>query len=235
MKNIEIFGDSILRGVTFDETAKRYRLCRGSKLESLSALGFEVKNHSRMGHTVKDGVDSASAHAAFSEDTLVLTDYCGNDCDHDWDSVARAPEAAHLPRVAGDVFVREYSALIDGIRKKGGRAAVVLPPPIDADKYFAFIARNRDGDAILRWLGDRSMLSRWHEYYCTLVREVANHTGCPLVDLHTPFLLRHDFKSLICADGVHPTQKGHDLIERLLCEFAMEHKAENAVKYSYGT
>ena len=235
MKSIEIYGDSILRGVTFDNTAKRYRLCRGSRLESLSALGFEVINHSRMGHTVRDGLLSASEHTAFSRDTLVLTDYCGNDCDHDWESVAASPECEHLPKICESEFVRKYLQLIDGLRKKGASVAVVLPPPIDADRYFDFISSGRDGKNILRWLGDKSMLSRWHEYYCTLVREVASRTGCPLVDLHTPFLLRHDFKSLICDDGVHPTQKGHDLIESLLCDAVEKYRSKNDIKYSFGT
>ena len=88
--------------------------------------------------------------------------------------------------------------------------------PIDAEKYFRWISRDKDGDAILRWLGDVSMLYRWHEGYSDLLSAAFLEEEIPLVDLREPFLRSHRFKSLLCADGVHPTPDGYGLVDRAI-------------------
>ena len=34
----------------------------------------------------------------------------------------------------------------------------------------------------------------------------------PIIDITTPFLDNQDYTQFICADGIHPSQAGHDLI-----------------------
>jgi lysophospholipase L1-like esterase len=60
------------------------------------------------------------------------------------------------------------------------------------------------------------MLYRWHEYYNELVCTVARETGAFLIDLRTPFLKSHNLKNLICSDGIHPSEEGHRMIERII-------------------
>ena len=52
------------------------------------------------------------------------------------------------------------------------------------------------------------------EYYSTLVAQLSRAFGCQLVDLRAEFLKSRTFPDLIGADGIHPTQTGHDLIHR---------------------
>ena len=57
-----------------------------------------------------------------------------------------------------------------------------------------------------------NFLYRWQEYYNAMVAQLSRAFGCRLVDLRTEFLKSRVFPTLIGADGIHPTQAGHDLI-----------------------
>ena len=85
MKKLLIYGDSILRGITYSEEAKKHKLCTGYKLPTLAALGYDVINHSRMGATVDRGLDMFEyTIAECDKDSTVIFDFGGNDCDFDW-------------------------------------------------------------------------------------------------------------------------------------------------------
>ena len=53
MKQIYIFGDSILKGVTYSEEAGRHKLLPG-RFSALTEKGYAVKNCSVMGATVEE-------------------------------------------------------------------------------------------------------------------------------------------------------------------------------------
>ena len=59
-----------------------------------------------------------------------------------------------------------------------------------------------------------NFLYRWQEYYNDLVCRLSRELSCPLLDLRPEFLRSPVFPSLISADGIHPTQAGHDLVHR---------------------
>ena len=79
-----------------------------------------------------------------------------------------------------------------------------------------WISRGLDYDVILNWLGDKSMLYRWHENYNRLVEKIADKFNISLVDVRGAFLTAHNFKTLISADGIHPTEDGHSLINKTI-------------------
>ena len=114
MKKIILFGDSIIKGVTFNGSA--YHLCPDHDLPQLTARGIEVENHTKMGATIEDGLKSMERylHSCDSQ-TTVLLGYGGNDCDYDWQAISDAPEGEHQPRVAPQTFV-------EGLRKAIRRA-----------------------------------------------------------------------------------------------------------------
>ena len=220
MKQLMIFGDSILRGITYSEEMKKYRLCAGYKLPSLTELGYDVVNHSRMGATVTRGLDMLDGGLPQCDnDTVILLEYGGNDCDHNWDEVAANPAVMHLPNTPEAEFIRKYSTAIERTLATG--ATVIMCPllPIDADKYMNWISQKRSREDILRWLGDVSMLYRFQEHYNDLVEQLARTYGCPLLGYRKDFLLSHRYSDLMCRDGIHPTEAGHDLIEASVANF----------------
>ena len=71
MKKLIVFGDSILKGVTFNGTG--YHLCPDHDLPQLSARGIEIENHTKMGATISDGLRAMdkSLHACDSQTTVL--------------------------------------------------------------------------------------------------------------------------------------------------------------------
>lgn len=222
MKKLEIYGDSILRGVMYCAESGRYDLCGKNRFASLEKYGIQTKNNSRMGATIARGFDLLKRNLADgAEDTVVVFEYGGNDCDFKWADVSANPDGEFQPNTPQNVFDETYREMIRYTKERGATPVIASLVPIDADKYMNWITRNLNYQNILRWLGDVSMLSRWQEYYSRMAERLAYETGCPLLDLRSAFLLTHDYKSMICEDGIHPTQRGHELIDRTLCDFCI--------------
>ena len=221
MKQLELYGDSILKGVTYAAEQNKYRLCHRARFDELEQQGIAVNNHSRMGATVEKGVSILEKHAPYADDTLVILEYGGNDCDFDWAEVAENPQGTFLPHTPEDAFVAKYRYAVETARERGAEVAMLSLIPIDAGKYFSWITREKNGDNILQWLGDVSMLSRWQEYYSRLVEDLAASLRCPLIDIRREFLLSHRFGDLLSADGIHPTQAGHDLIADRIAAYTL--------------
>lgn len=219
MSKIFIIGDSIMRGVTFSEKRRRYVISRRAGLEPLSHLGFEVVNKARMGFTLRDGLDRLKEIPASDVDgAVVILGFGGNDCDYDWSCVSEhSTEGFYSAKTPDDEYEMIYSSFIESIREHGAEVAVANLVPIDAPRYFNHITKDKDSERILAWLGDVSMLYRWHEYYNRVTERVANETGCLLLDIRTPFLRSHEFSSLISCDGIHPTEKGYSIIDAVIC------------------
>ena len=213
MKQIFIFGDSILKGVTYSEEAGRHKLLPG-RFSTLSDRGYEVRNCSLMGATVEEGLTMLRRKLTDpASDAAVLLEYGGNDCDYRWADISADPSAAHKPKTPLEDFTRRYGELVSYAREKGASVFICNLVPLDADKYMNWISRGLNYEKILGWLGDPSMLYRWHEHYSRTTEKLAEKLACPLIDLRQPFLMSHRYRDLLSGDGIHPTAAGHALIE----------------------
>lgn len=221
MKHIELYGDSILKGVTYEETQDRYQLCHRPQLDALCKKGYTVKNHSRMGATIHKGISTLERRDRYEDGTVVILEYGGNDCDFNWSQIAENPTGCFTPNTPEKEFLENYGHAVKLAREKGAHVAILSLVPIDADKYFSWICKNKNADNIFRWLGDISMLSRWQEYYSRLVESLADKLHCPLIDIRRDFLLSHRFEKLLSADGIHPTQLGHDMIGNRIAQYML--------------
>jgi len=222
MKKLDIYGDSILRGVMYCPESGRYDLCPKNRFSSLSEYGIEVKSNCRMGATVARGFDLLKRNLADgAEDTTVLIEFGGNDCDFHWADVSADPDGQFEPNTPETQFLSTYRDMIRFAREKGATPVIASLVPIDADRYMNWITRNLNYQNILHWLGDVAMLSRWQEYYSRMAESLAYETGCPLLDLRGAFLQTRSYKNLIGEDGIHPTRLGHELIDRKLKEFCI--------------
>ena len=216
-----VFGDSVLRGVIFDEKAGGYRMHRGRFSGVQERFHLDIKNNSRFGFTVERGSEliretvTRENHPEF-----VFLEYGSNDCNFDWAKIAEEPDSEHDPVTPAEKFLKIYSELIDYVYECDSMPVVVLPTPIDSEKFLTWICRKGlSRENILHWLGSTEMIYRWQEYYSGLCERLAREKGCLLIDLRTPFLVRHDYDKLLCADGMHPTEKGHELIDATFSRF----------------
>ncbi len=212
---ILVSGDSISRGVVYDGSRRKYSLladCYVGRLRGL--LKGAVHNAARFGNTVTRGLARLAAEVAAKKPDIVLLEYGGNDCDFDWPAVARAPEADHRPRTDYAGFRRLLTDGVSRLKKAGVAPALMTLPPIDADRYLAFISGGAEAARanIVKWLGGVAKLYWWQERYSAAVAAVAAETGTMLLDVRAAFLAEGDFRLLLCADGVHPNADGHRVI-----------------------
>ncbi|MBE6541588.1 MAG: SGNH/GDSL hydrolase family protein [Ruminococcaceae bacterium] len=218
MKRILIFGDSIMRGVYYSEEAGRHKLF-GERLRGLKELGYEVKNCSVMGATIGTGRELIEKRLTIpAENTTVIFEYGGNDCDFRWGDISANPSGEFSPNTPHEKFVSTYGECIKYARDLGAKVLICNLVPLDADKYMNWISRGLNHDNIISWLGDTSMLYRWHEYYNRTAESIAQKLSCPLIDIRSPFLLSHNYANLLSPDGIHPTVEGHQVIDHLIAE-----------------
>ncbi|NLE19225.1 MAG: SGNH/GDSL hydrolase family protein [Clostridiales bacterium] len=214
MLTIALYGDSIGRGVAYDEARGRYHYLRDGFDRLMEKEGLvRFLNHSRFGATAREGLEELEKLTGLDADAVVV-EYGGNDCSPDWKAVSEDPETLHPPRTTLADFEDILARFVRKIRGLGKIAVLVTPPPLVAERFVPWVSKGLDENAILRFLGDTHHVYRWQEQYALSVHQVARQTRSRLFDLRAWFLKERDLGSLYCADGMHPNQKGHALIAR---------------------
>lgn len=221
-KKLAVFGDSVIRGVMTDKISGRYRPYKARFSDARERFGIDIENNAKIGYTSEQGLDQLKK--LINKDNcpdFVLLEYGGNDCNFDWKSISDDPSGKHEPVISPDDFRRNYEQMIDYVRECGGSPVMMIPPPIDSEKFLDNICKRGglEKENILSWLGDISMIYRWQEHYSSICNDVAVRRDCPVIDLRSVFIVRHDFKSLIGDDGIHPTAEGHAIIDEAVCAF----------------
>lgn len=217
---IDIFGDSIMKGIVLE--TGRYRTLQSPNF-ALFAERFQVRlnNCSHFGYTVRKGaalLQRALTRGKGGE--IALLEYGGNDCDFDWKAIAQNPEGEHQPKTPPEEFCALYAELVRALQSRGVLVVLMTLPPIDAERYLNWVAPDEaERRSILRWLGDVQVIYRFQEMYSGLVSHVAAETGALLADIRPSFLQRHDARALLCSDGIHPNEAGHQVIFEALCAF----------------
>ncbi|MEF9880626.1 MAG: hypothetical protein RR975_14515, partial [Clostridia bacterium] len=88
---IHVWGDSIARGIVYDELRERYAISRERCTARLqTVLNVKVVNHATMGATILDGLQCFQAFTPVPN-ALCAIEFGGNDCDLDWANAAAHP------------------------------------------------------------------------------------------------------------------------------------------------
>ena len=211
VKKVIIWGDSVAKGVVYDETRGRYVLASTTAASIAGErLGIEIVNRSRMGATVAEGerMMAQDLSRGLTADMAII-EYGGNDCDFDWRAVSAAPEAKHDPKTPASLFAEKMRGMIDTAATAGMEPVLVTLPPIVSARYFDFISGGGLNPAnILQWLGDKDHIYRYHERYSAMISRIARECGCRLLDLRADFLSLWHAEDLFCFDGIHPITEG---------------------------
>ncbi len=217
MKKICIFGDSIGKGVALPDDGK-YKIVKPDVF-GLTGKELEVKNYACFGCTLEKALPVVQRRSAeLGQYDCVFLELGGNDCDFDWQSVSDAPDAEHECKTPCGIFERNYRRLIETIVNAGGNLIILTFPPVVAERYFKWISRGRNGENILRWLGGTHTIYRWQEMYNLKVVELAKELDVKLIDIRSAFLQDRHYERLISSDGIHPNEKGYDLIYHTIAE-----------------
>ncbi len=225
MKSIKIYGDSILKGVVYNDELKRYKLCK-YRFDALEDDGINIENNCKMGVTVHKGFEiMKDTLGDCTTDDLVVMEFGGNDCNFDWRAVAEDPYKDHACVTPEGEFVEAYGEMVEYARSKGASVAISTLVPIESSRFLRFVSQGLDPDRIMTFLGDLNMIARWQEYYSHLAERVAKAASCPVLDLRSRFLMSRKLHTMICEDGIHPNEQGHLFIrdvfqQEILHDFA---------------
>ena len=215
---ITVYGDSILKGVVFENG--KYTVAHDWEKKLSERFGLHITNRSRFGSTLPKAmahIEKDSETEAAGEYTLL--EFGGNDCDFDWAAIADRPEGGYECKTPPSLFMDCYRRAIRLLRGSGRKPVLSTLPPINAELYLGFLCR--DGlsrENIVRWLGDVQRIYRWQENYSQMVEQIAREENAPLIDLRRPFLQdARPPRTLLCADGIHPSRVGQELIYDAFC------------------
>lgn len=220
-RKIEVFGDSILKGIQLNPENKKYVIDNHIDIELLSRKHeVEIINSSKFGCTIGKGrmLLERCLSKNIKIDAVVM-EYGGNDCDYNWKEVAEDPDKDHFPNTPLEVFVKTYKEMIEFLKKKGIQPILTNLPPIDPQRFFDWFCNGLNKDNVLRWLGSINLIYRHQETYSRAIEKIAQETGCPLVDLRGAFLERQRIENLLCEDGIHPNTEGQKVITKAFSEF----------------
>ena len=220
MSKICLFGDSISKGVVIDDLRNRYTMTKNCFANILTAANsaLDVTNYSMLGCTIMKGKSMIERHIKDVQDCEVMVlEYGGNDSDHLWEEIASDPLGEHLPKTPINEFDQTYRNIIDELNTMGKKIVMLNLPPIDEHKYFNWFSKGLDREKILQWLGGTDeYIYRFHEIYNVKVCNIASEYSIPLIDIRSAFLERRDYSNYLCNDGIHPNEKGHELIAQVI-------------------
>lgn len=215
--SICLWGDSIGKGVVFDEQRGRYTVCRESCGAMLSQI-VRFKNFSVMGQTTREGLARMKT-AVIEPRSAIVIEYGGNDCNLDWKAASERPDEPQYGKVPIDEFGDNLMEMIRTARTAGADPMLVLPPPVISDRFFDWVSRGLNADGILAYLGDVDAIFRWQAGYADRVRETAAAANVPLIDIRTPIMNNERIGDLYCVDGMHPNAAGQRVIYSAVLEY----------------
>ena len=220
---ISTFGDSIMRGVISEakkgDGKPKYKISQNNFVSRCEQnLGVRILNFSCFGSTTTQGMRYVDRYGEeLKGSNVAVFEYGGNDCDFDWKAVAEAPQAQHQPNVTLHRFVQQYDMLIERVKKLGIAPVILSMPVIEPDRFFETVSLGLNRNNILQWLGGKTIrISHWHERYNLELFKFARQKKVPIVDITSPFLELPDYGDYLCADGIHPNERGHALIAEVL-------------------
>ena len=222
-EHILLLGDSLSKGVVFDNTRNRFSLIKENFCALVgSQITATLENVSKMGSTISRGRDMLEKRMKEGNaPDLVVIEFGGNDCDFDWEEIARSPQAYHAPKTELAVFEKNLLEMIEGLGKRNITPILLNLPPIDAERYFKFFCKG-DQNAehnIMTWLDSISRIYWWHERYNSAIEDIAERTQTRMVNIRRAFLEEPDYRVLIGSDGIHPNPKGHRKIAEKVLHF----------------
>jgi len=212
--NICIFGDSIGKGVAFDEICGRYKPLKFNQMEPLiSNPDINIKNYSVFGSTIDKGLSAVERYEEeLSDYDYIITQFGGNDCNFAWDMISEDPHFGHEPKTPIEFFINSYKNIIEKIKKAKVTPILLTLPPLHAKRFFNFISKGLNKKNILKFLGGVDMIYRWQELYSLEIMKIGKALNIPVVDIRSEFIKRRDMGKLLGNDGMHPKQKGYELI-----------------------
>lgn len=207
---IQVYGDSILKGVTLDEGSVKYRINDFFKDTN------DIENYSKFGCTVEKGSEILNRNIVKGKTgKIAFLEYGGNDSDFNWEEISKDPDNEYFSKTPIKEFENKYTEMIHRIKENNMKPVLFNLIPVEAENYLNWICRNGlNKQNILKWLGDVFAIYRYQEQYSRKIEEISVKENCDIIDVRGAFLKNRRIKGLYASDGIHPSVYGQAIIKQ---------------------
>ena len=214
-----VFGDSILKGViTIPDSGKLFDVTENDSLTlAQKKLGFELDNRSIDGNITSKGLVKLQKFFDKGETAdFCIIEFGSNDCDYDWGTlIQKVPLADYLENL---------KQMISLCRANKVTPLMMGLIPYVCDDWFKTIIKGQDEAAILNFLGGTAeTLGKNQLIYKNAQADFVKENKVQFLDPWTTF---EGHKELMCYDGIHPNEKGYQLLADAWIKFLSEIKKE---------
>jgi lysophospholipase L1-like esterase len=227
LRNVGVFGDSILKGIQLDTENNHYCVKNYIDIEQISHKHqLIINNYSLFGCTAKKGCLMLQKRIENGKSyDIVVIEYGGNDCDFNWKEISDNPNIEHTPKTPLNIFFTTYCQIISILKKKCIIPILANLPPLEPQKFFDWFCKGLNKDNILKWLGSINTIYRVQETYSRMVEKIAFETKTHLIDFRSAFLAHRRIDDLLCEDGTHPNTNGQKIITETFLNFKLQNIA----------
>ena len=214
-----VFGDSILKGViTIPESKNLFDVTPNDSLTlAQKELGFELDNRSIYGNITSKGLVKLQKffEKGGSADFCVI-EFGSNDCDYDWGTLTQ--------KVPLEQYLDNLTQMIKLCRDNKVTPLMMGLIPYVCDDWFKTIIKGQDEDAILNFLeGTAQTLGKNQLIYKNAQADFVQKNNVQFLD---PWTIFEGHKELMCYDGIHPNEKGYELLSKAWIKFLSQVKKE---------
>ena len=217
--NLVVFGDSILKGViTIPGSNKLFDVTENDSLSlAQKKLGFELDNRSIYGNiTSKVLLKLLKFFENGGDADFCIIEFGSNDCDYDWGTlVQKVPMAEYLENL---------SQMVSLCRANKVTPLMMGLIPYVCDDWYKTIIKGQNEAAILDFLGGTSeTLGKNQLEYKNAQADFVQKNNVQFLD---PWEIFAGHKELMCYDGIHPNEKGYELLADAWINFLSNIKKE---------
>ena len=214
-----VFGDSILKGViTIPDSGKLFDTTENDSLSlAQKKLGFELDNRSIYGNITSKGlVKLQKFYEKGGQADFCVIEFGSNDCDYDWGTLVQ--------KVPLEDYLANLTAMIKLCRDHKVTPLMMGLIPYVCDDWFKTIIKGQDEKAILDFLGGSpETLGKNQLIYKNGQADFVQKNNVQFLD---PWTIFEGHKELMCFDGIHPNEKGYELLSKAWIKFLSEVKKE---------
>ena len=214
-----VFGDSILKGViTIPNSGKLFDTTENDSLTlAQKELGFELDNRSIYGNITSKGLLKLQKFFDKGESAdFCVIEFGSNDCDYDWGTLVQ--------KVPLEDYLANLTAMVKLCREHKVTPLMMGLIPYVYDDWYQTIIKGQNEAAILDFLGGSSeTLGKNQLIYKNAQADFVQKNNVQFLD---PWTIFEGHKELMCYDGIHPNEKGYELLSKAWIKFLSEVKKE---------
>lgn len=219
---INIFGDSIFKGVQLD-SGMRYAVNDGIGFNEIAAkAGMTVRNLSKFGCTITKAWNYVQKMFSAVDADIVFMNFGGNDSDFNWAAISENPLDFYGPNTEFYDFTSTYNDMVDFFLKQRRLPVVSTLVPVQTGMYVDHLCgtMNLDRENIRKWIDrEGARFENSQAVYSDAVKGVAAGMNIPLIDVRAAFNDCGNVSALMCPDGIHPNSKGQKVIHECFDAF----------------